>query len=74
MSLSDLIDGQTGKISNIIATGAVGQKLIDMGFVVGEEVRVVRSAPLKDPIEVEIASYLVSIRRDEASNIILDLQ
>ncbi|MGP1561270.1 MAG: FeoA family protein [Helicobacteraceae bacterium] len=72
MSLSDLEVGKTGKILSIETLGAIAQKLIDMGFVIGEKVKVVRNAPLKDPIEVQISSYLISIRREEASFIMLE--
>lgn len=57
------------KITNVLAEGAIGQKLIDMGFVHGQTITMVRNAPLKDPIEVKLLSYFVSIRRDEASMI-----
>ena len=72
MSLSELEVGKTGKILSIETLGAIAQKLIDMGFVIGERVKVIRSAPLKDPIEVQISSYLISIRREEASFIMVE--
>ncbi len=72
MSLSELEVGKTGKILSIETLGAIAQKLIDMGFVIGERVKVIRGAPLKDPIEVQISSYLISIRREEASFIMVE--
>jgi len=39
---------------------------MDMGFIPGQEITVVRRAPLQDPVEYSIMGYLVSIRRSEA--------
>jgi Fe2+ transport system protein FeoA len=47
--------------------GCLGQRLGDLGLVPGEAVTVVRSAPLRDPIEIKIDGFLVSLRRSEAS-------
>ena len=42
------------------------QRLSDMGFVEGTGVKLIRAAPLGDPLEVEIQDYLLSLRRAEA--------
>lgn len=72
MSLCDLEVGKSARITNIQAGNAIMQKLVDMGFIVGENVEVVRNAPLQDPIEVQISSYLISIRREEASCVAIE--
>jgi len=46
--------------------GCLGQRLGDLGLVPGEEVEVVRNAPLRDPIEIKVSGFLVSLRRSEA--------
>jgi Fe2+ transport system protein FeoA len=46
--------------------------MMEMGFVKGTEVQVVKSAPLFDPIEFVIRGYHVSLRRDEAAEILMD--
>lgn len=48
-------------------TDAVAQRLSELGFVEGTRLRVVRFAPLGDPMEVEIRGYHLSLRRSEAS-------
>ena len=47
--------------------GCAFQRLCELGFVPGAEVRVVRYAPLGDPMEVEIHGYHLSLRRAEAA-------
>jgi ferrous iron transport protein A len=47
-------------------------KLMEMGFMPGENVTVEQIAPLKDPISVSVAGYLLSLRLDEAESIIVE--
>ncbi len=65
--LDSLRQGQTGKIIRIHSTGKLKQKLLDMGFIVGADIEVVREAPLYDPMELRIHTYLISLRRSEAA-------
>jgi len=51
------------------ASGAVRQRLLDLGFVPDAEVEVVRVATLGDPIEVRIGGYFVALRKEEAERI-----
>ena len=66
MTLEDLYNGQKAIITKVRGSGAFRKRIIEMGFVVGKEVTVVRNAPLKDPIEYNIMGYDVSLRRSEA--------
>lgn len=65
-TLEDLSPGTSGKILALNATGNLGQRLLDLGFYPGVEFRVIRNAPLKDPFELEIMGYLISLRHKEA--------
>jgi ferrous iron transport protein B len=67
MRLSDLSDNERGIIFKVRGRGAFRKRILEMGFVRGKEVRVIKNAPLKDPIEYEIMGYQVSLRRSEAS-------
>jgi len=74
MTLYELNPGQKGLIIKIQGSGAFRKRLLDMGFVKGKQVTVVKKAPLQDPIQYEIMGYEVSLRGDEARQIeILDL-
>jgi Fe2+ transport system protein FeoA len=67
MRLSDCPIRHGGKIVRVQAEGRIGQRLLEMGFVEGADVRVIRVAPLGDPIEVEIQHYFLSLRKSEAA-------
>ena len=69
MILADLQTGEKAVIVRVHGHGSFRKRLIEMGFIQGEEVKVVLNAPLKDPIEYEIIGYKVSLRREEAKQI-----
>lgn len=69
MNLSKLKPGDKGRITSIGALGPLKRRLMDMGVLVGEEVQVLKMAPMGDPIEVRIKSYNLSLRRKEAEGI-----
>ncbi len=73
MNLARLKPGETGRITAIGALGPLKRRLMDMGVLVGEEVRVVKVAPLGDPIEVKIKSYSLSLRKKEAEGIAVEV-
>jgi len=73
MTLAELKPGESGRISAIGSVGPLKRRLMDMGVLVGVEVRVVKVAPLGDPLEVEIKSYRLSLRRSEAQGISLEV-
>jgi ferrous iron transport protein B len=57
MNLCELKEGQKGFISKVKGRGAFRKRIIEMGFVKGQEVEVVKNAPLRDPIEYRIMDY-----------------
>jgi ferrous iron transport protein B len=67
MLLSELQNGEYGIVSKVRGRGAFRKRIIEMGFIRGKKVTVVKNAPLKDPIEYSIMGYEVSLRRTEAS-------
>lgn len=68
-TLNDVEHGRICRIRRLRGAGAVRQRLLDMGFVPNAEVAVVRSAPLMDPIEIQIGDTFVTVRRAEAAKI-----
>ena len=68
-TLRDLKIGETGVITKVGTTGALKQRFLDMGITKGIEVKVIKIAPLGDPIEVEIRGYNLSIRKGDAEKI-----
>ncbi|MCT4614579.1 MAG: ferrous iron transport protein B [Marinifilaceae bacterium] len=69
MKLSELKDNQEGIIVKVIGYGAFRKRITEMGFIPGKIVKVVKNAPLKDPVEYEIMGYQISLRRKEAAQI-----
>ncbi|RLD66232.1 MAG: ferrous iron transport protein B [Bacteroidetes bacterium] len=66
MKLSELHQGQKAIISKVRGRGAFRRRIMEMGFVGGQEVGVVKRAPLQDPIEYSIMGTEVSLREREA--------
>ncbi len=69
MTLDELKPGTRCVMTDITAQGALGQRLMDLGFYPGAEIEIVRNAPLVDPVELHLDGYHVSIRHNEARHI-----
>ena len=72
-TLDKLQTGQKASVVRVGAAGAVGRRMADMGMVSGTTVEVVKVAPLGDPIEVKVKGYNLSLRKDEAARITVEL-
>jgi ferrous iron transport protein A len=68
-SLVDLPLGQHAEIVSIDCGRRLSRRLMEMGLLPGTRIRVVRVAPLGDPIEVRVRNYSLSVRRAEAAKI-----
>jgi ferrous iron transport protein A len=73
MNLAKLRPGERGTIARVGAVGPLRRRLMDMGVLPGEEVKVEKIAPLGDPIEVIVKGYRLSLRRREAEGILLEV-
>ena len=69
MNLARLKPGEKGRITSIGSVGPLKRRLLDMGVLVGERVKVEKVAPMGDPIEIRIKSYSLSLRKSEAEAI-----
>jgi len=67
--LKELKPNEKGKVVKVGGRGSVHRRLLDMGLVAGTEVEVERVAPLGDPIEVKVKGYHLTLRKEEAANI-----
>ena len=72
--LCDFKVGYKGVIKNVNWEGRVRRRLFDMGVTNGAEVVMVKKAPLGDPIEVTIRGYELTLRKDEAKLIEMELE
>lgn len=73
IKLSDLEVGKKGKVIKILDTGVLKRRLLDMGFVIGECVEVKKIAPLGSPVDVLVKGTHVSLRKEEAEVIVIEL-
>ncbi len=64
--MDEIRPGGQCRIKGVSVTGLLGQRLLDMGFIHGAQIKVIRNAPLTDPVEIQLGEYQVSIRHDEA--------
>lgn len=65
--LSELHNNDTAVITKVTGQGAFRKRITEMGFVKGQQVKVIKNAPLQDPVEYEIMGYNLSLRRSEAA-------
>lgn len=70
--LDALEQGQRGVVVRVEGKGPARRRMLDMGLAPGAEVQVVRVAPLGDPIEFEVRGYSLSLRKSEASAVIVE--
>ena len=69
MTVNDLKPGERGRILAIGGTGALRQRLLDMGFTPNTPLLVQKIAPLGDPVELFLRGYALTLRRSEAAQI-----
>ena len=69
MTLTNLPIGATAKVRAVHGNNAITRRLMEMGVVPGVSVRVVKSAPFGDPLEVRVRGYHLAMRKSEADTI-----
>ena len=70
--LSDLKPGQKAIIIKF-TTEEIFLKLMEMGCLPGEDIAVIKIAPFNDPVSVSVAGYILSLRLDEAKQIVVSI-
>ena len=72
-TLNELKPRQKGRIIALKGSGAIHRRLLDMGIVKGVVVEVEKVAPLGDPVEIKVKGYHLSLRKQEASNVVVQV-
>ena len=72
-TLKDLKPGQKGKVLKINARGETNKRIVEMGVTPGAVVEVERVAPLGDPIDIKVKGYHLSLRKEEADGIEIEV-
>ena len=69
MTLNEVPVGGVCTVTKLNGTGKLRRRIMDMGITKGVEIKVVKIAPLGDPMELNVRGYELSIRKNEAERI-----
>ena len=72
MTLADLAKGESRNVVSVTGDDAITRRLMEMGVIPGVAVRMVKSAPFGDPLEINVRGYSLALRRTEAESVKLD--
>lgn len=72
--LNEFNIGETGRIKNVEGEGKIRRRLFDMGVTPGAEVYLRKKAPLGDPLEVNIRGYELTLRKNEACLVSVEIE
>lgn len=70
-TLREVPVGERARVIKLTGDGAIKRRIMDMGITKGATVDVRKVAPLGDPIEVTVRGFELSLRKDEAQNVIV---
>jgi len=69
MRLSELKEGQYATIVHVGGNGILRRRILEMGILRGAEVYIEKYAPLRDPLELIVKGYHISLRVEEAAQV-----
>jgi len=72
MTLAELSSGESRTVLSVRGENVITRRLMEMGVIPGVAVRMVKSAPFGDPIEIRVRGYSLALRRNEAEAIELE--
>lgn len=72
--LSELAIGEKGTVVSVKGEGAIRRRLFDMGVTPGADVMLRKKAPFGDPLEVTIRGYELTLRKSEASCVLMEIK
>lgn len=73
-SLAQLKKNETGLVRENHTYGELKRRLLDMGMVVNTPIKVIRVAPLGSPIDILVKGYHLSLRKDEAEKVVVEVE
>ena len=72
-TLKDVKVGESAIVVKVGGEGAIKRRIMDMGITKGTKILVTKVAPLGDPLELTVRGYQLSIRKEDAKKIIVEL-
>ena len=73
INMREMLDNQKGIIKKNSATGAMGRRVREMGLVPNTQIQIQGRAPLKDPVAIKIKDFILTLRNNEASHILVEV-
>jgi ferrous iron transport protein A len=68
-TLAEIVVGQRARVHQVLGDDGISLRLMEMGLTPGVELSLIGTAPLGDPVELEIRGYRLSVRRAEAARV-----
>ena len=68
-TLRDVKIGGSARVVKIHGEGAIRRRIMDMGITRGVEIKIIKTAPLGDPLEITVRGYELSLRKADAAMI-----
>ena len=72
MTLAELGKGESRTVLSVRGESLITRRLMEMGVIPGVAVRMVKSAPFGDPLEINVKGYSLALRRNEAESVELE--
>ncbi len=72
-ALNELKVGERGRVIRVVSNKVLKSRILDMGVTPGAEIQIRGSAPLGDPVEVDVKGYHLTLRKDEAAQIFVEV-
>jgi len=73
IKMRKMLDNQRGIIKKITARGDMGRRIREMGLVPDSPIQIQGRAPLKDPVAIKIRDFILTLRNNEAGNILVEV-
>ena len=68
-TLKDVKIGETVRVAKVGGEGAIKRRIMDMGITKGVTIKVMKVAPLGDPVEITVRGYELTLRKADCQNI-----
>lgn len=73
IKMREMTDNQKGIIKKIATTGDMGRRIREMGLIPQARIQIQGRAPLKDPVAIKVQDFILTLRNNEASYILVEV-
>lgn len=73
MTLDQISQGTTARIRDVTGDDTLAVRLMEMGLIEGEEIELIGAAPFGDPLEFSVRGYRLSLRKNEAQRVVVEV-